>query len=169
MTVIPAKADKLMQNPRATPADHAEANYFKGKAFIQQKNYNGALAAFNKNIELSGDDSRAAESRYWKAFIAYKNRKLDAAMDLCFKVNQESPNHTYWVVKAFILLSDIYAEKDNLFQAKATLQSIVDNYNGDQALLAEAKQKLQNVINAEQGKSKIQGERPSDQMEMIED
>lgn len=169
LAVVPTKADKLMQNPRATPADHAEANYFKGKALLQQKKYTEALTAFDKNIELSGDDSRAAESRYWKAFIAYKNRNLDKAMDLCFDVNKKSPNHTYWVVKAFILLSDIYAEKDNLFQAKATLQSIVDNYNGDQDLLNEAKQKLQNVINAEQGRSKIQSERPSDQLEMIED
>lgn len=169
LAVVPAKADKLMQNARTTPADHAEANYFKGKALLEQKNYPGALVAFNKNIELSGDDSRAAESRYWRAYITYKNRELDKAMDMCFQINKEVPNHTYWVVKAFILLADIYAEKDNLFQAKATLQSIVDNYKGDQALLDEAKAKLQRVKDAEKNKSKIRSDQPSNQMEMIED
>ena len=33
-----------------------------------------------------------------------------------------------------ILLSDIYRKKGNLFQARATLQSIIDNYEGDDLL-----------------------------------
>jgi len=168
-STLAQKADKLMNNPRATPADHAEANYFKGKAYVAQKNYGPALEAFNKNIELSGDDVHAAEARYWRAYITYANRDLDRAMELCLNMNKEVPNHTYWVVKAFILVADIYAEKDNLFQAKATLQSIIDNYNGDQELLDEAKQKLQNVIDAEKGKSKIKEEDPDGLMEMIEE
>ncbi len=166
--VIPAKADKLMANPRATPSDHAEANYFKGKAYLKKNNTTEALIAFNKNIELSGDDDRAAESRYWRAYITYTNRDLDKAMDRCFEMNKEVPNHTYWIVKAFILLSDIYAEKNNLFQAKATLQSILDNYNGDKKLIDEAKRKLKNVIDAENGKSKIRSDN-TNEMDMIED
>lgn len=155
---LPTIAERFMKNSRATPQDHAEANYFIGKAYLAQKNYTAALAAFNKNITLSGDDVRSAESRYWRAYIAYQNRELDKAMDLCFKNNKEISGHPYWLVKSFILLSDIYAEKDNLFQAKATLQSIVDNYKGDQALLDEAKQKLKRVVDAEKNKSKIKRE-----------
>ena len=36
-----------------------------------------------------------------------------------------------FIAKSFILLADIYKEKNNLFQSKATLQSIIDNYDGD--------------------------------------
>ena len=166
---LPPIAERFMQNSRATSQDHAEANYFMGKAYLSQKNYSAALAAFNKNIDLSGDDVRSAESRYWRAFITYENRKLDKAMEWCFQNNKEIPNHPYWLVKSFILLADIYAEKDNLFQAKATLQSIVDNYEGDQELLDEAKQKLERVIDAEKNNSKIKRENPNGELEMIEE
>jgi hypothetical protein len=46
------------------------------------------------------------------------------------------------VAKTYILLADNYvAMKDN-FQAKATLQSIIDNYKGDDDILSTAKDKL---------------------------
>jgi hypothetical protein len=60
------------------------------------------------------------------------------------------PNYDYWVAKTYILLADNYrALKDN-FQAKATLQSIIDNYKADDDILPTAKQKL-DVLNG--GKS----------------
>jgi hypothetical protein len=77
--------------------------------------------------------------------------------------------HPYWLVKSFILLADVYAEQDNLFQAKATLQSIVDNYNGDQALIDEAKRKLQKVKDAERNNSKLKRDTPNGELEMIEE
>ena len=166
---LPLTAARFMDNERSTPQDHAEANYYIGKAYLSQKNYPAALTAFNKNIALSGDDVRSAESRYWRAYITYENRELDKAMDLCFNNNKEIPGHPYWLVKSFILLADIYAEKGNLFQAKATLQSIVDNYDGDEELLNEAKRKLELVKQAEEDKSKLKRENPDGEMEMIEE
>jgi len=34
------------------------------------------------------------------------------------------------VAKAFVLLADTYIQQNDLFQAKATLQSLIDNYDG---------------------------------------
>ena len=47
-----------------------------------------------------------------------------------------------------ILLSDILLEKQNYFQAKATLNSIIENYNGD-TIVNEAKMKLNDIIEFE--------------------
>jgi hypothetical protein len=52
------------------------------------------------------------------------------------------PNYDYWVTKTFILLADNYVALNDTFQAKATLQSIIDNYKGDDDILPTAKQKL---------------------------
>ena len=52
------------------------------------------------------------------------------------------PNHNYWVAKAYILLADNYVKLKDTFQAKATLQSIVDGYRGDDDILTTARQKL---------------------------
>ncbi|MGH1336654.1 MAG: tetratricopeptide repeat protein [Aureispira sp.] len=166
---LPVIAERLIKNPRSTPPDRAEAHYYQGKAYIAQKKYDQALLAFEKNIALSGDDAYSAEARYWRAYIAYHNRNLKKAEDLAFDNNKALSGHPYWLVKSFILLADIYAEQDNLFQAKATLQSIVDNYKGDQALLDEAKRKLRLVKAAEQNSSKLKQDNPNGELEMIEE
>ena len=58
---------------------------------------------------------------------------------------KELPNYDYWIAKTYILLADDYvALKDN-FQAKATLQSILDNYKGNDDILATAQQKLNRI------------------------
>ncbi len=166
---LAAISDRLINNPRSTTPDRAEAQYYKGKAYLAAQDYDRALTAFEKNIALSGDDSFSAEARYWRAFIAYQKRNLDKAEDLAFDNNKALSGHPYWLVKSFILLADIYAEQGNLFQAKATLQSIVDNYDGDQALLDEAKRKLSQVKAAERSKSKLKPDNPNGDLEMIEE
>jgi hypothetical protein len=47
---------------------------------------------------------------------------------MCFDLAKEMPNYDYWVAKTYILLSDTYVGLKDAFQAKATLQSIIDNY-----------------------------------------
>ena len=47
----------------------------------------------------------------------------------------------YWVAKGFILLSDIFLKNGNEFQARQTLQSVIENYKGPE-LGAVAKEKL---------------------------
>ena len=54
--------------------------------------------------------------------------------------------YEYWVVKGFIVLSDIYMLEEDLFQAKATLQSIIDNYfNEEDGLLDICKTKIASI------------------------
>jgi TolA-binding protein len=50
----------------------------------------------------------------------------------------------YWVAKGFILLADTYVARGNVFQARETLKSVIDNYPGKD-LKELAKQKLQQL------------------------
>ena len=43
----------------------------------------------------------------------------------------ENFSNDFYIAKAFILLSDIYILKKNLFQAKATLESIIENHENE--------------------------------------
>jgi hypothetical protein len=52
------------------------------------------------------------------------------------------PSFDYWVAKSFILLADNYLALKDEFQAKSTLQSVLDNYTGDDDILPTAKEKL---------------------------
>jgi hypothetical protein len=49
------------------------------------------------------------------------------------------------VAKSFILLADNYVALKDIFQAKSTLQSIIENYEGDDDILPTAKEKLQAI------------------------
>lgn len=153
---VPSMVERFLKETRATNADKGEAYYYAGKSFFELKNYRTAETNLQQNISLSEENAMSAEARYLLAYIKYLERDLDNALEMSFKTGKEIPNQTYWLVKVYILIADIYTEKSNLFQAKATLQSIVDNYEGDQALLNEAKAKLENVKKLESGKSKIQ-------------
>ena len=44
-----------------------------------------------------------------------------------------------------MLLSDVYVAQKDYFQARATLQGIIDSYKGNKTLLEESKAKLQKV------------------------
>ncbi len=156
---VPAAADKVIKNPRATQPDKADAHYFLAKIQQANKQNQAAKDNYKQNIMLSGDEAFAAEARYQIALMTYQERDLTKAQDMCFQTNKEIPNHPFWLVKSFILLSDIYAEQGNLFQAKATLESIVNNFKPstaeEESLLQEAKTKLANVKKAEADKSKL--------------
>jgi hypothetical protein len=53
------------------------------------------------------------------------------------------PSHDYWVAKTYILIADNYIGLKDTFQAKSTLQSIIENYeNKDDDILTLAKEKL---------------------------
>ena len=64
---------------------------------------------------------------------------------------KDKNNHSndYYIAKSYILLSDIYYDLNNRFQAKATLESVIDNYEGDQELINIAKMKLEAILKQE--------------------
>ena len=61
-----------------------------------------------------------------------------------FELAKMVPSYDYWVAKGFILLADNYLQMGNAFQAKATLQSIIEN-NDNEELLAIAREKLEKI------------------------
>ena len=61
-----------------------------------------------------------------------------------FDISDNFSDYDYWVAKSFIALADVYVAKENYFQAKETLRSVIDNYKGND-LKEEARAKLAEV------------------------
>jgi len=141
------QARKVISNPNATQQQIATANFYLGKMAFDQKDYDNAMAAFSEVIRLS-DNEQTAEARYLRAYIFYLRRNLEEAQRICINANRESAAHPYWVAKSIILLSDILAEKGDLFNARAALDALLNNYTGDQEIIDEARRKLA-AINAQ--------------------
>lgn len=140
-------AAKVAGNPAATPDQKVTANFYLGKIAYDRQQYDRALTAFNQVI-ASSDDEQTAEARYLKSNIYYLRRDLEEAQRLVMESNRESSGYPYWVAKSVILLSDILRDKRDLYNSRAALEALLENYNEDQAIVAEARQKLER-INAE--------------------
>lgn len=89
-----------------------------------------------------------AEAKYHLALIHFDMQNYEMAEKEIFELINDIPSYDFWIAKAFILLADVYVKTDNTFQAKHTLQSIIDNYDGEE-LVIEAKKKLKAIADQE--------------------
>jgi TolA-binding protein len=145
-----------------------EAIYEKAKAYYSKGDKEFALGAFNRVTEMPVSE-KAVEAKYMVAKILYEQQNYKNSLDTCFKLKNKYSSYEYWVAKTFVLVADNYYAQGNVFQAKATLESIVENYEGDKALLDEAKTKLEKMKTEELNKSKIIQTAPGDTLIMEQD
>lgn len=117
----------------------ASLNYL-GKIALNDSLYDQALSYFQRTLQ-SNQDVAAAEAKYYEAFIYYSKDSLETSKKKVFEFNQQFSSHDLWLGKVFILLSDIYVKKGDHFQAKATLNSVIENFDTPE-IIAEAKEKL---------------------------
>ena len=161
-------ADKVANHPNSTNDQKAAAYFYLGKVAFDQKDYERARTSFNRVTNLS-DNEQTAEARYLIAYIYYVQRDLDTAQQLCLNANNESSNYPYWVAKSVILLADILAEKGDLFNAQAALESLIEHYDEDQELIAIAKAKLAKIKEQSAASSRIAPDSRDDLLDMDEE
>jgi tetratricopeptide (TPR) repeat protein len=118
-----------------------EANMVLGKVQLMDENLLTSLFHFDYVIK-EAVDVRAAEAQYYRASIKYQEGKYQESENEIFKLNDDYAPYEYWVIKGFVLLSDVYVAQKDYFQARATLQGILEAYEGDQSILDECKEKL---------------------------
>ena len=128
-----------------------EAHMILAKSYLQVGQDSVALSYFDTIIKNSKSEA-SAEARYLKALYAYNAGNLDKSESIIFDIIQQDPSYEYWVAKALVLSADIFVKMDNKHQAIATLESIIEGYDGDQALIDEAKAKLKAIKDADQKK-----------------
>jgi TolA-binding protein len=127
-----------------------EARYKKGMSLYNNKDFELAMDAF-RLISEDVNSSEGAEAKYRICDIYYFDKQYDIAEHEIFDFIEQKTSQEYWLAKAYILLSDVYLQKDDSFQAKHTLKSIIDNYNSEKEdrILILAKEKYNNIIETE--------------------
>jgi len=106
------------------------------------------MIELTKTAEMTKTE-KGVEARYLIALIHFMRGDYKSSQASCYEVINQTPSYEYWVVKSFILLADNHIEINEIFQAKATLQSIVENYSKDNELMEIAFNKLQLIIDRE--------------------
>ena len=134
----------VRENEKSSQEDKFKTGLYAGKAYAQRNDNEAAIKEFNYTV-ANTKTIAAAEAKYNIALLEYQQGKYKASQKICFDLAKDLPNYDYWIAKTFILLADNYVALKDDFQAKATLQSVIDNYKANDDILPTAKQKLQVV------------------------
>ncbi|MGN6439641.1 MAG: tetratricopeptide repeat protein [Agriterribacter sp.] len=150
-----SNAQELLKEKNTSVDDKVLAYMATARAFQNQKKYTEAIQNFRSVVGIN-KASFAAEARYEIASCYFSLNDLKNADKAAFETVNKSGSYDYWITKAYILLGDIFLKEKDYFNAKATLQSVVDNSKITE-LKNEAEAKLKTVISEEKNDSKIGG------------
>lgn len=95
--------------------------------------------------QISDDVSTAegAESAYRVIEAARRRGDNQRVETLVYAFADKNTPYAYWLGRSFLILGDIYAERGDTFQARATYQSIVDGYpNQTDGVVKEARERI---------------------------
>jgi len=144
MEQVQKYAKLIKEYDRSSEEDIAKAHLYTARALLR----NGDVQPAMKELNLAALKSQtvvAAEARYRVGQLQYEAKEYDKAIESAFEVINNMASHDYWVAKSFILLADAYAGKGDDFQAKSTLESVIENYEGDDDIIPSAKERLQKL------------------------
>jgi tetratricopeptide (TPR) repeat protein len=142
--------DKIIASSNIPEEIVRETIYMRAKAYYSLNDYDEALKDFKK-ISNEVTSAQGAESKYRVAEILNrKGQTADAEKVIDEFINQNTP-HQFWMARMFLLLADISIKKGDKLQARATLQSLKDNYPIDSdGILDEVKARLDSINAAEE-------------------
>lgn len=139
--VVQQYASQIIEEGNLTVNATSEATLFLGKAAMQQGRHQDAQAYFIQLVQ-STHDSHAAEAQYLLAQLYYESKEYQQSLETLFELNKRFPAYKAWKDKSFLLVAENYLALKEDLQAKATLQSIIENA-AEEAIVASAKQKLE--------------------------
>ena len=137
-----AAAEKARNSDVANDVWKREAAYIIGKSNHLAGNTDAALKPL---LEVAEDTKleKGAEAKFLVAEIYYRKNQMKQAEDEIMDFISKGTPFQFWLGKAFLLLSDVYLNRGDHFQAKHTLRSVVENYGADNdGVKAEASRKL---------------------------
>lgn len=95
--------------------------------------------------EVRTTEGSAAAYRVIEHDFANGTGNLDAVEKAIFAYSEQSPK-AYYLAKAYLLLGDLYLKRNDMFQARATYQSVVDGYSPqDDGIVEEARQRIEKM------------------------
>lgn len=135
----------VRDSEKSSEEEKFRADLYAGKANLMI----GDTIQATKDFTLVAEGTQTvtgAEAKYNLANLQYLKRDYKTSLATAFELTKNMSSHDYWVAKTYILIADNYVGLKDIFQAKSTLQSVLENYeNDDDDILALAKQKLETL------------------------
>jgi TolA-binding protein len=132
-------ADAILNQANVAGAKNT-ALLYKAKVSYRQARYEIALPAL-QNLANTVSDESGAEAQYLVGDIYFKQKNYKKSLETLFELNKKFTQYEKWRGRGFLLIADNYLAQGETFQAKATLQSLIDK-SPDAEVVNLAKQKL---------------------------
>jgi Uncharacterized protein conserved in bacteria len=139
-------ANELLKSTNLSPEVEAEARHLRGKSYLKLGETDKALSDFSA---LSKDTRTeyGAEAKYQLAQLYYNKKDIVRAEKELLNFLENGTPHQYWLARGFILLSDIYIDKGDTFQARQYLTSLKRNYSGSEDIDRMIENRLEKLKN----------------------
>lgn len=136
-------AKEIINMGNVVPASLGKAQLYLGKVPYEKGDLKKAGEEFRK-VSASSKDEYGAEAAYWSAMVLYKEKKYKEAETAIIEMGKNFEGFDFWRARSFILLADVYVGMNEKVQAKATLNSIIEN-SDDKEAVELAKEKLNKI------------------------
>jgi len=118
---------------------------FAGKAYLAKGEYEEAIDYLLATVNTA-KDVNGAEAQYLIAEIFHNEEQFQNSNEALFDLNENYGIYEEWIGKSFLLIADNYISMDEIFQAKATLNSVIEK-SPIEDIVVTAKEKLLEIEN----------------------
>ena len=142
-----AYARIILERGAVNSSAQNKASLYLGKTAFARGDYETAKDEFLNTLNAAQDEY-GAEAKYMLAQVLYLQKEYEQSYETLQSLNKDFSSYEAWIGKSYLLISDTFVARENYFQAKATLQSLVDNFPIQQ-IKDEAKSKMKDIEKAE--------------------
>jgi TolA-binding protein len=145
-------ARTIVERGSVDAAAQNKASVYLGKIALAKGDPEGAKDEFLNTLNTAQDEY-GAEAKYLLAKIQFDEKAYKESYKTLISLNNDFSAYEEWVGKSFLLLADVFVATDDVFQARHTLQSLIDNFPLPH-IKDEARQKLKTLEQSELDKQK---------------
>ena len=141
---------KVLQLSNINKKIREDAYLYLGQSYQKTDRLDSAIAYYDSTLALTKSIS-AAEAKFHICEIAFKRKNYELCENLIMEFVQQKPSYDYWLAKGILLLGDNFTAQKDFFNAKHSVESIIENYDGynKDELIALATQKLEYIKSLE--------------------
>ncbi len=148
----------VIDNVNADEKIKRESKYILAKSYMATSKRTEAFAVL---AELAKDPNTAegAEATYMMIQDMYDRGEFESVEAEVYNFADKNQEQQYWLARTFVVLADSFVERDNLPQARATFESILDGYtpkNGEDDVIALVKDRIALLGELEEAEAKAQ-------------
>lgn len=149
-------ADNILTKGNISQDATNRAQLYLAKAAYSEGNFDEAIDQLLTTINAA-KDQYGAEAQYLLGKIFYQQKRYQESLNTLFEFSENFADYEEWLGKAFLLVADNYIALNELFQAKGTVNSIIEN-SSLKTIVDEARKKLVQIeqLEAEAEKAEVQ-------------